>query len=130
MLLASAFLAAYRGKKRGNIIVTRQEDYQAKGCLTVDSLTQALYKAPNDRECFIIGGGEIYKKSLNFVDRVYLTRVKTTVDGDTYFPELEENRWELKSELNVQKDERNKYDMSFQRYDRFKPTHKKKEDEK
>jgi dihydrofolate reductase len=113
---------------RINIVISRQKDYTAQGCLVVDSLTKAFNKAPNDRQCFIIGVGQIYKESINFVDRIYLTSVNTTIDGDTYFPELIEERWELKSELNVKKDIKNKYDMSFKVYDRFKP--KEEEEEK
>lgn len=113
---------------RINIMITRQKNYVAKGCIVVDSLSQAMSKSPNNKKCFIIGGGEIYKESLNFVDRVYLTHVKTIIDGDTYFPELEEGKWEITSELNVVKDKRNKYDLSFKVYDRYKP--KKEEDKK
>ncbi len=97
---------------RINIVVSRQKDYVAKGAMVVDSLTKAMKKAANDKNKFIIVGGQIYKESLKFVDKVYMTRVHTTVEGDTTFPEL--NGWEIESELNVKQDIKNKYDMTFE----------------
>lgn len=73
---------------RLNIVITRDKDVSYNGCITVNSISDAIRKAGNDKEIFIIGGGEIYKKSLGFVDRIYLTKVHQTVEGDTYFPTL------------------------------------------
>jgi len=97
---------------RVNIVISRQKDYVTKGAIVVDSLTKAMKKASNDKNTFIIGGGEIYKESLKFVNKVYMTRVHTTIEGDTTFPEL--NGWDIESELNIKQDVKNEYDMSFQ----------------
>ena len=63
---------------RTNIIITRQTDYKADGCVVVNSLEAALEiaKENGDKEPFIIGGGEIYKLALetNLVDKIYLTK--------------------------------------------------------
>ena len=64
---------------RVNIIVSRQPDYQAEGCIVVDSIEASLEiaKQNNDEEPFIIGGGQIYKLALesDIVERIYLTKI-------------------------------------------------------
>jgi dihydrofolate reductase len=82
--------------KRTNIIVTRNEGFTAEGCLITHSLGQAVAiarKAPQQK-AFIIGGAEIYKQALPFTDTIYLTEVKTNIEGDTYFPEINMEEWE------------------------------------
>ena len=74
---------------RINVIITRQSDYQAEGCVVVNSLENALEIAQHngDEEPFIIGGGQIYKLALdrNLVDKIYLTKVHYSFEGDTFF---------------------------------------------
>ena len=70
----------------------------------------------DEREIFIIGGGEIFKQTLPFADRVLLTRLHTTIDGDAYFPELPAHEWTLESEDKHEKDEKHAFDYSFQVY--------------
>jgi dihydrofolate reductase len=101
---------------RVNIVISRQKDYKGN-CIVVDSLSKALKKSANDKNTFIIGGGEIYKESLKFVDTIYLTRVHTTIEGDTTFPTLNEE-WVLENETKVTKDTRNELDMTFKIYKR------------
>jgi len=79
---------------RTNIIITRDECYQVKDCLVVNSLEKALKQANKspggDKEIFIGGGGEIYKQSLPIADRLYLTIVKGNFEADTFFPDYSE----------------------------------------
>ncbi len=77
---------------RLNIVITRDKNKTYEGCITVNSIENAIRKAGTDKEIFIIGGGEIYKKSIKFVNKVYLTKVHQHIEGDTYFPTLNE-RW-------------------------------------
>lgn len=81
---------------RKNIVITRQEIDPAAGCDVVHSLEEALALARSTgaEEAFIIGGGEIYAQALPLADRVYLTRVHTTIDGDAYFPAIDMHQWE------------------------------------
>ena len=64
---------------RTNIVITRQSDYKAEGCIVVNSVEEALKvaKSHGENEAFIIGGGQIYKLALdaNLVDKVYLTKI-------------------------------------------------------
>jgi dihydrofolate reductase len=81
---------------RTSIIISRQKNIEIKGCLVVDSLQKAVEIAeiikPNE-EIFVIGGGEIYNESLPIADKIYLTEVKTIVEGDTFFPKLNAKDW-------------------------------------
>ena len=101
---------------RTNIVITRQSGYKAEGCIIVNSVVAALDIAKNngDTEPFIIGGGQIYKISLeqNLVDRIYLTKIHHTFDGDTFFPELN-SEWKEINREDCFSDEKNKYDYSF-----------------
>ncbi|MEA5578441.1 dihydrofolate reductase [Anabaena sp. UHCC 0451] len=75
---------------RTNIIVTRNLDYQAPGCLVFHSLSQAIKwtEMSETEEIFIAGGGEIYTESIKFANKLYLTIVEGDFVGDIYFPEF------------------------------------------
>ena len=76
-------------ENRTNIIITRNNDLKAEGCVVVSSLEEALEEAKKveHNEIFIIGGGDIYRQSLPFTDKLYLTIVKGAYDGDVFFPD-------------------------------------------
>ena len=104
---------------RTNVIITRKTDYKAENAIVVNSLEKALKVAENDNQPFIIGGGEIYKLSMEIADRIELTRVHTSIEGDTSFPEINLEKWqEVKRDKRL-KDEKNEYDFSFLRYDKI-----------
>ncbi len=83
---------------RENVIITRNPDFKAMDCLTFLSLEDALkhFEREQNREIFIIGGGEIYKlaMSMDCVDKMYITHVNGSFDADTFFPEFDKNDWE------------------------------------
>jgi dihydrofolate reductase len=78
---------------RTNIIVSRNKEYVADGCIVVASLEEALTESARDSEVFIIGGGELYRQALPLAHKLYLTRVHKSFDGDTYFPEINSGEW-------------------------------------
>ena len=98
---------------RTHIIITRQKEYLADGCLVVHSLEEALEISPQNEEVFIIGGGEIYNQSIEIADKIDLTRVHTTVEADTFFPEIDTNIWKLVFEEFHPKDEKHAFDFTF-----------------
>lgn len=100
---------------RTNIVITRQKDYSAPGAIVVDSIEKAIQKAKEtgDNEIFIIGGAEIYKQSLHLVDRIYLTQIHHTFEGDTFFPELKSNEWKETNRTKGIVDDKNKYEHDF-----------------
>lgn len=101
---------------RRNIIITRQPDYQVGECEIVSSLEEALLITGND--CFIIGGGEIYKQSLPLANKIYLTLVNEEFEGDTQFPEIDSS-WVKVSKKDFNSDEKNNHNYSFIEYERY-----------
>jgi dihydrofolate reductase len=76
-------------RDRTNIVVTRQKDYRAKGCLVAHDLATAIKCCPADEEeAFICGGGQLYHEALPLADRIYLTVIPREISGDTYFPDF------------------------------------------
>ena len=86
---------------RINIVITRQCDYQADGCITVPDLDRALQSCPaEENEAFICGGGQLYHEAMPVTNRIYLTRLLREVHGDTHFPEISETEFRMvKSEF-------------------------------
>ena len=70
---------------RQNIIVTRDQDYQAEGCTVVHSIKEALEVAAGNEEIFIIGGAKIFEQTLPLADKIYLTRIHASPEGDAFF---------------------------------------------
>jgi dihydrofolate reductase len=108
--------------KRTNIVITRNAFFTATGVQVVHSIDEALHKAllQGEQEAFIIGGAEIYRQSMPYWDRVYLTRVDLEVEGDTYFPELDPEEWTCVSSEPQEPDEKNKFPYTFEVYERIK----------
>jgi dihydrofolate reductase len=106
---------------RKNIIITKQKDWKGNGVQVVNSLDAAvLLTGDMDyKELFIIGGGEIYRIAFNRADKIYLTRVHAVLDGDTFFPQIEESKWKLVSNTDNPADEKHAYAYSFQLWERI-----------
>lgn len=106
---------------RTNIVVSRNPDYKAEGCIIVSSIKEGLNiaKKNNDSEPFIIGGGQIYKIALdeNLVDRMYVTVVKEKFEGDTFFPEIS-SEWKEIERIDCKADKEHAYDYSFLVYEK------------
>jgi dihydrofolate reductase len=100
---------------RTNIIITRNPQWEAPGCIVVTSIEKALAHAAlmPQRELFIIGGADIYKQTLPSIQRIYLTIIHHSFTGDAYFPELPEKLWEQKTAEHHTADAENTYDYSF-----------------
>lgn len=84
------------------------------------SIFRAIKQAERngEKELFIIGGEKIYKYALSLVDRIYLTEVKTVVEGDAFFPQLSLKNWKKISEQSFSKDADNDHDFVIQVLDR------------
>ena len=104
-------------KGRRNIVVTSQEDYRAEGCVVVHSLREALEEA-GEGEIMVIGGGSIYKQMLPCASRLYVTWVEADIQGDTYFPVIESDRWNELSRQPVEANAENPYPYHFVVYER------------
>lgn len=98
---------------RTNIILTRQEDFEAPGCLITHSVEEALSAAGDIEEVMVIGGSMIYAQFLPLADRIYLTLIDHIFTGDIYFPQLDLKDWvELERERHSP-DEKHAYPFAF-----------------
>jgi dihydrofolate reductase len=104
---------------RKNVIITRNKNYKAEGCIVVTSLKEGLEVAKKDSEAFIFGGGEVFKEALPRVTKIYMTRIHQSFNGDTYFPHLDRREWHEVSREDHQPDEVNKYSYSFITYEKI-----------
>lgn len=107
-------------KDRTNVIVTRQDSFQADDCVVVNSIEAGIEAARqnNETECFIIGGGQIYQKALDsdLVDKMYVTHIEQEFDGDTFFPKIDHSKWNMRLLMEHQRDEKNIYDFIVAEY--------------
>ncbi len=106
---------------RKNIVITRQKDYTAEGCMVVNSIEEALEVSKNEKEVFIIGGSQIYKQVLDkdLAEQLDITLVHHSFDADTFFPEIDLNVWKKIIRIDYDKDDKdnkNTYDYSFITY--------------
>lgn len=107
---------------RTNIIVTRQKDFKAGGCIVVNSVEVALEvaKKKNEIEVFIIGGADIFKQTIDIADKLYYTKIYHSFDGDVFFPKIDENKWKLIMQTDMKPGEKNKFPFSFCVYEKVK----------
>ena len=103
---------------RTNIVVTRDRDYTAPGCIVAHSLDSALEAAAGCAEVMVIGGTELYRQLLPRAARIYLTLVHAEFEGDAFFPALEAGDWREVERTDRPADERNCCPYSFVRLER------------
>ncbi len=105
---------------RKSIVITRNKDWQDDNVSVVHSVDEAIALAKQDdiKEVFVIGGAEIFTTAFEQADRLYLTRVHQEVDGDVYFPSIDDTKWKLISAKRCEADEKNTYAHTFQVWER------------
>lgn len=110
-------------KGRQNIVITRQADYSRPGITVVPSIDAAIKAAEEQdvNEIFITGGTEIFLQAFPLVNRIYLTRVHTTLQGDAFFPELSPEEWVRVHDEPHEADEKHAYGYTFERWERRQP---------
>lgn len=105
--------------KRTNIVISRNANFKANGCILVHSLEEAINTAlKEDPTPYILGGAEIYKQALKIADKLDLTIVHHNFDADVFFPEIDLNIWKEVERIHFEADEQNKYNYSFVTYKR------------
>ncbi len=105
---------------RVNIVMTRNEAYEAEGTVIVRSLPEAIKIAEDngEEEVFIIGGGEIYKLGLEIADTMYITEIKGEFEGDAFFPDYDSKVWKEVERIHHPVDEKHAYEFDFVTYER------------
>ena len=105
---------------RTNIVITRDKNWQGENVEKEFSLEKAIESAKKiNEDIYIIGGGNIYKQAMEFADVLYITEVHHEFEGDTYFPEIDEEIWEEVDRENFMKDEKHPYAYSYVTYKRI-----------
>lgn len=104
---------------RTSVVVTSRPDYPVPaGVIVVASLDDALARTAGEEEVFVVGGGVLFAEALPRADRLYLTVVHANLEGDTWFPRVDETAWKLVDEDPRPADERNAFPHTFRVYER------------
>ena len=80
---------------RTSIVISDDPKDDFEDCIMAYSIEEALQHCDPDEECFVIGGGMVYRQFLPLADKLYITKVHATFDGDTFFPEIDPEDWQI-----------------------------------
>ena len=103
---------------RTNIVISRNKIELPEGVLLANSIEQAISFVDKETECFVIGGGSIYKEVIKYADRLYITKIHAKIEGDTTFPAYDVNDYQIIASEERAKDEKNSFDLSFIVYEK------------
>lgn len=105
--------------KRTNVVISRNAGLEVPdNVILLNSVEEAIQKYQHEEEICIVGGEQIYRLALPLVNEIYITRVHISLDGDTYFPEISEDEFELVSEDYHNQDEKHAISFTFQKWKR------------
>ena len=104
---------------RANIVLTRQRSFAAEGCRVVHSLDEAMAQADKADELFIIGGAEVYEQTIATADKIYLTEINAVIEGDRFFPRINESQWRERSRIHHPRDAAHVFEFDFVVYERI-----------
>jgi dihydrofolate reductase len=106
---------------RTSIVLTRSKDWSREGVIVVHSMEEAIERAGDAPELAVIGGADVYRLAMPFADRIYLTRVRTVVDGDVKLPLIHASEWREVDRSEQPADDRHAFAMSFITLERVAP---------
>lgn len=101
---------------RKNVVITRKKYENEPGVVFCHSLEEAINECGNVPEIFIIGGSEIYRQTIDISHKIFLTRIKSNFEGDTFFPKIDTSKWKEVYKEDRLSDAKNQYDYSFIEY--------------
>ncbi len=78
---------------RTTVIVSRNSNLQVEGAIVVDSLESAIRACGSDNEAFLIGGAELYATGMQHADKLYVTEIDASFEGDAFFPIVDSTIW-------------------------------------
>jgi dihydrofolate reductase len=109
---------------RPNLVLTNNKNYLAEGAEIFNSADKMIAKGyelagqMNVDEVMLIGGAKLYASQMKYCDRLYVSEVNATIEGDVYFPEIDTNTWKLASETEFSKDLKDDYSFKVQVFER------------
>lgn len=99
---------------RTNIVITSDKRENYPGCIVVRSIEEALAQCKQGETAFIIGGGEVYRTTIQLADTLYITLIDHVFEeADTFFPPIDPEEWEQVEAVPYKQDERHKFNFSF-----------------
>ena len=106
---------------RKMVVVTRNPNYQASGCLVAHSLQEAIEiaRSSGEDEVFIGGGAELFSEAIKYADRIYITEVHAITDANIFFPIYDSQGWEITNSSHASQGEKNQYPSTFKILDRI-----------
>ncbi len=116
---ANTFKEQDHARSKSRVVVLSRDKMELpNGVDSVHSVDEILALNTPENEVFVTGGGGVFHLLIEYADKLYLTIIDHEFQGDTFFPEINEGLWSLTSEEKFKKDDYNKYDYSFQTYER------------
>ncbi len=104
--------------ERTNIVITRDPNYHSDGAVIVHSIDEAIEQAGDAEELMIIGGASFYQQMLAHAERLYITQVHGQFEGDSWFPDVDLNDWQLIEQHTHAADDSNSHACTFTIYRR------------
>jgi len=104
---------------RRHIVISDIEGETFEGCEMASSIEGAIDLAGSGEECFVIGGGMVYRQFLPLAGKLYLTQVHASFEADTFFPEIDFSQWKAIESESVEADERNQYAHTYTEFIRI-----------
>ncbi len=98
---------------RENIILTKNQNYFSEGCVVKNNLDEVFSYCEKVTELMVMGGATLYEQTLDKAETLYVTEVRASIDGDTFFPEYDPDQWTEIAKDSFKADENNEYDYSF-----------------
>ncbi|HUS40869.1 MAG TPA: dihydrofolate reductase [Pirellulales bacterium] len=109
---------------RRSIVISRNRQYQPDGVEVVANFDRALKLCEGEQQVFVIGGSSIYELALPRADRLLVTLVHQSIEGDTLIPEYDDHDWQLVEDEGPIDDPQVPFQYSFRTYDRIRTTGK------
>lgn len=104
---------------RRHIVISDLAGERFEGCEMARSMEEAVELAGTAGECFVIGGGMVYRQFLPVAGKLYLTQVHASFEADTFFPEIDFSEWKAMYTEEVEAGERNQYAHNYTEYIRI-----------
>ena len=102
---------------RKHIVISKKsKSYFPEEVIVVNNFEDAIKATNEDKNPFIIGGGQIYNLAMKYSNTIELTRVHEEFEADTFFPKINEDEWELINQEKHEMDERHKYSFTYKTY--------------
>ena len=98
---------------RRNIVITRDDGFVAAGCEVAHSIDDAMALCRDSDEVMLIGGASLYEQTLARASTLYITRIHASFDGDTWFPDFENDAWRAVNREDHDADHSNPHAYSF-----------------